>query len=142
MSLNFSFKNTPLLARLGVDGLWAGEDYYGSKRLIDAADAMVWSSIFVDVGNLLTQDLVVEHLARIQFWEGLKGPMYRWAEGDPGWRGIDPADFVGLTVNVTRMSRLAWLKKLGATTPDPTTVKALAEARRANRERVSIKEVV
>lgn len=141
MSLNFSFKNTPLFARLGADGLWAGEGMYGDKRLIDVADAMVWSSMFVDVGNLLTQDLVVEHIARIQFWEGLNGPMYHWADG-PGWRGIDPAEFVGLTVNVAPMSRLAWLKKLGATVPDPTTAKALAEARRAKRERVSIEEVV
>ena len=141
MSLNFSFKNTPLLARLGVDGLWAGEGMYGSKRLIDVADAMVWSSICVDVGNLLTQDLVVEHIARIQFWEGLNGPMYHWADGDPGWRGIDPADFVGLTVNVAPMSRLAWLKKLGATVPDPTTKTALSSARR-DRPIIKIKEVV
>jgi hypothetical protein len=127
MALHFNFKGTPIAERLNLAGNgvpWDGGD------MNPFCYAMSWTSMVVGVGSTFTEDLVREHLARIQFLEGLDGPYFYFPEG-MGWRDIVPADFVGMSVNVEALSRLAWLKRIAQSSPDPCTRDALAVARRA-----------
>ena len=92
------------------------------------------STMLTYTGSFVSVEVAREHFNRIRWYESLHGKFGLWPNvpvGDSdlvarygrssvpmfGWDQIDPADWVGLTVNVEHLSRSAWFKRIGAIDP-------------------------
>jgi hypothetical protein len=91
----------------------------GEKYLSPVTNALIWSTIAVDLGEI-TETNAGEFFARIRIWETLFGAFLIRAEVD-GKRPegaaafiteTEVSDHIGLSCNVSPVSRTKWLKKV------------------------------
>jgi hypothetical protein len=91
----------------------------GEKYMSPVTNALIWSTIAVDLGAI-TEENAGEFFARVRMWETVFGSFLIRAEVD-GKRPEGAAAFItesevrshiGLSCNVTSVSRAKWLKKL------------------------------
>jgi hypothetical protein len=91
----------------------------GDRMLNPVTNALIWSTIAVDLPGI-TRENAAEFYARLRFTERLNGPMLIRAEvdgkrpeGEAAFITVDEViDHIGLTANVTRKSRAAWLNHM------------------------------
>lgn len=90
--------------------------------------------MFTRTGPLVSLDVAREHINRVRWYESLHRNVAVWPRvpvSDPDvaarsglndlamydWHTINPADFVGLYINVAPVSRSAWFGHIGAVDP-------------------------
>jgi len=92
----------------------------GDRMMNPVTQTLVWSTIAVDLGSI-TEANAAEFFARLRLVERLDGPFLIRPEGPDGKRPEGSAAFVtedevlahvGLSCNVSTMTRSQWLRKI------------------------------
>lgn len=95
------------------------QDADGNDIWNPVTETLVWLAMFTDIGWEITEENAPEFYARIYVYERLNGALLRSRDEETGKvsdRPITPEDVrshIGLSVNVSAVSRSKFLKKQG-----------------------------
>ena len=116
MSLDWNVSNVPnYKERCWVDVPAVNPRVSGEVRLADDTNALIWGSMMVDLGSITVKN-IEEWCFRIEVLRWLDIRWMEHFEGDtvvgyfPDRESVE--DHIGLTTNVTTMTRAKWMNKI------------------------------
>lgn len=110
----------------------------GEVRLDDDTNALIWGSIMVDMGSITVRN-IDEWCFRIQFLRRVGIDWIQYFDDNDNIVGFYPSrcaveDHIGLSTNVTTMTRAKWLNKIKRRLERETEQAIEAEIRKREKE--------